>query len=301
MKRIVFLLFMAATVFAQEFQPEDFFPFHVGDVWEYSTDFQDDAERRTILRDSVAVEGHYLFYRGHGYVPDETLPSYLVDTSLYVTRNPFSPRSWVRLRLYKLDADSGDTWVTWTSDDSTEQGRALVSDVYDSYVLGRPSRVKVIDYYDQAYGDTLPMQDGSVYSHTDHIAAGFGFIFRLLDGAQWPEYTITGAIIDNVTSGTIVSLDKNGEALPASFELKPNYPNPFNPVTTIEFSLDKKAAIELGVFNIRGQKVAILALGEYGPGSYSYRIDASYLASGEYIYYLKTKERTLRGRMTLIK
>ena len=176
-----------------------------------------------------------------------------------------------------------------------------MSDVYDSYVLGRPSRVKVIDYYDQAYGDTLPMQDGSVYSHTDHIAAGFGFIFRYRDGDQWPDYSISGAIIDNVTSGTIVSLDKNGEALPASLELKPNYPNPFNPVTTIEFSLDKKAAIELGVFNLRGQKVAILALGEYGPGSYSYRFDASYLASGEYIYYLKTRERTLRGRMTLIK
>jgi len=224
------------------------------------------------------------------------LPDYLIDTSLYVTRNPFNPLYWINIKKYKLDADSGDTWLTYT--DTSGQERAVLRDTYWSYVLGAMTVVKEIDYYGQQLGDTSLW--GS-FIETDHIAAGFGFIFRYKEADHWPSYIISGCVINGDTSGTITSLEQVSKAVPKAFTLKQNYPNPFNPLTTIEFELARKEQIELGVFNMLGQKVAILALGEYPPGTYKFEFDASYLSSGEYIYYLKSKSQTQTGRMILIK
>lgn len=295
MLKYLFLIMFVQMARAQTYQPKDFFPAHVGDIWEYSTEYG--PERRVIIRDSLAAEGRYIFMKGHSFIPDTSTPAYLIDTSLFVVRDPFSTKRWIRVNKYKLDADSGDTWIEFA--DSTTQNKAYVRDTYDSNILGKITNVKEIDYYAQQAGDTSKF--GS-FIETDHIAAGFGFIWRIKEGAEWPNYILNGSVIAGDTLGEVsVGLKRALLSGPATMELRPNYPNPFNPQTTIEFILNKRTHIEFGVFNTRGQKVALLALGSYPPGNYSYTFDGSYLASGQYVYYLKTPDKFLTRKMTLLK
>jgi len=210
---------------------------------------------------------------------------YLVDTNLFVISWPSDPRPWVSVRKYKLDADSGDTWLIYTDSSYNDQERAVVRDTYLSYVLGKLTMVKEIDYYKQFLGDTSLW---GTYHETDHIASGFGFIFQYKDGDQWPTYMISGAIINHDTSGTISTLEQIKSIKPKSFKLRQNYPNPFNPSTTIDYALPKTSQVQFTIYNTLGQVVKQVSYGSLPAGNHQYTWDGqnesgANLASGLYI------------------
>jgi len=80
-----------------------------------------------------------------------------------------------------------------------------------------------------------------------------------------------------------------------------NHPNPFNPTTTISFSIPERSHVELVVYDVLGRKVAILASRNFTSGDHSVRFNASALASGIYFYHLKTENHNLIKQMMLIK
>jgi hypothetical protein len=81
-----------------------------------------------------------------------------------------------------------------------------------------------------------------------------------------------------------------------------NYPNPFNPTTTISITLPVKTMVDLIIYNALGQEVVRLVKGEHlNAGSYEYNWDASSLPSGIYFYHLRTKEFTRTQKMMLLK
>ncbi|TNE71341.1 T9SS type A sorting domain-containing protein [bacterium] len=92
-----------------------------------------------------------------------------------------------------------------------------------------------------------------------------------------------------------------------NFELKQNFPNPFNPSTTISFELKSNANVQLAVYDITGRLVSTLLSGQtMSLGVHSVRFDASNLASGTYIYSLQVFNSngtsfTRSKKMTLIK
>ena len=89
---------------------------------------------------------------------------------------------------------------------------------------------------------------------------------------------------------------------PTEFSLAQNYPNPFNPSTTINFSLAKESNVSLKVFDLLGQEIISLVNNEFmTAGSYSYKFDASTLASGTYIYRLDAGNFVQTKKMTLTK
>jgi hypothetical protein len=73
------------------------------------------------------------------------------------------------------------------------------------------------------------------------------------------------------------------ERLPSSFMIIGNYPNPFNPGTTIIYSLPEDAFARLDVFNLLGEKVSSLAEGRLNAGRHTVRFDAPDLPGGVYI------------------
>ncbi|MFH1010151.1 MAG: T9SS type A sorting domain-containing protein [bacterium] len=81
----------------------------------------------------------------------------------------------------------------------------------------------------------------------------------------------------------VLAADKPDEALqPFSFSLRAGYPNPFNPVVSIPYSLGERSRIRLGIFDILGREVAVLVSGMQNPGMYTARWNASALPSGIY-------------------
>jgi len=88
--------------------------------------------------------------------------------------------------------------------------------------------------------------------------------------------------------------------------LKGNFPNPFNPDTTIAFDLHLDSPVKLQIFNIRGQLVRTLVNESYPAGAYQIPFDGKDdhgrgLGSGVYIYMLKTHGYTKTMKMTLVK
>jgi hypothetical protein len=89
--------------------------------------------------------------------------------------------------------------------------------------------------------------------------------------------------------------------VPAATQLHPNFPNPFNPSTTISFDLHQTGLVRLEVFDLTGRQVASVFQGELPSGTHQFIFDARDLASGLYIYQLTTPHLRLSRSFTLIK
>lgn len=103
-----------------------------------------------------------------------------------------------------------------------------------------------------------------------------------------------------LTVATSTSTDPQ-DALPTSFELSQNYPNPFNPTTQISYAVPENTHVRLEVFNVQGQRVAVLVDEQRAPGQYSATFDAANLSSGVYIYQLQASGFTKTQKMLLVK
>ena len=93
---------------------------------------------------------------------------------------------------------------------------------------------------------------------------------------------------------------------PKDYALFQNYPNPFNPITNIKFNLSKFSKVELKVYNILGQEIKTLIEDNMKPGYYKITWDGKNsdgikVASGIYIYRLKTEKFVKAKKMVLIK
>ena len=88
---------------------------------------------------------------------------------------------------------------------------------------------------------------------------------------------------------------------PDEFCLYQNYPNPFNPVTTIEFSVQSPCMVNLDVYNILGQKVAVLVNKKKQAGFYRVSWNSTGMSAGVYIYQIVMGEHyQFRRKMLLL-
>ncbi len=143
--------------------------------------------------------------------------------------------------------------------------------------------------------------DGIVYpafdTHTLEV-----YNFKLV---EWePVYDIIAGNGDY----HLIRFTAKGDPPPVITGLKggANYPNPFNPETTLTFSLRETRDVEIVIYNVRGQRVKTLAEGEYTPGNYSIvwkgRNDNNRpVAGGVYFYRITAGKDSLQGRMLMLK
>ena len=104
--------------------------------------------------------------------------------------------------------------------------------------------------------------------------------------------------LDGVTDAPIYTSDAG---TPKQYALQTNYPNPFNPVTTIAYSLPKESNVSLFVYDLLGKQVAAVVNGKQPAGDYSVAFDASRLASGVYMYRLQAGSFVQTKKMVLMK
>ncbi len=105
-----------------------------------------------------------------------------------------------------------------------------------------------------------------------------------------------------ISDATIQKLMVTGELIPAEYALEQNYPNPFNPSTVIEFSLPEDVSnVKLSIYNALGEKVAELVNSALTAGRYQYQWNAQNVATGMYIYELRTDKFVSMKKMILLK
>ena len=92
-----------------------------------------------------------------------------------------------------------------------------------------------------------------------------------------------------------------GIVAPIEYALEQNYPNPFNPSTVIKFSVPEATNVTLTIYNTLGQKVTELVNTKLEAGNYSYQWNAGNVATGMYIYELRTNKFVSVKKMMLMK
>jgi len=87
-----------------------------------------------------------------------------------------------------------------------------------------------------------------------------------------PEAITDGVLyIDDLRLVNVEALDIDSESqkIVGDYTLHPNYPNPFNPTTTISFTIPAASSVRLDIYNVRGEKVRTLANGYFDTGNYA--------------------------------
>jgi hypothetical protein len=133
------------------------------------------------------------------------------------------------------------------------------------------------------------------YSYNDPTATLGRWFYRLkqidLDGAV--HYC--DAIRVDVLSGV------GEKEIPTAFSLAPNYPNPFNAVTNIQFSIANCQLTILKVYDVLGREVATLVNEVMQPGTYKVQWDAGGQSSGMYVYRLKSGDFVETNKLVLLR
>ena len=104
--------------------------------------------------------------------------------------------------------------------------------------------------------------------------------------------------------GTLSSITtdvKSDNILPLEYKLEQNHPNPFNPTTTISYSIPMQGNVIIKVYDIRGNEIKILVNETQAAGSYNISFDASNLSSGLYFYSIRSGNFTSTKKMMLLK
>ncbi len=123
------------------------------------------------------------------------------------------------------------------------------------------------------------------------------------DSMVFRFYARSGELEDNyrIVRGALTSASGTTMARPLQFELGLNYPNPFNPTTTIPFRLNSPQNVVLTIFNIAGQKVKTLVQGELAVGDYTINWNAENVPSGVYFCRLESGKNVLTRKLILMR
>lgn len=119
-------------------------------------------------------------------------------------------------------------------------------------------------------------------------------------------YSLAACITEDWQVVTLMPEVTNLDTLVSDFEFEPNYPNPFNPSTTISFALPRSSQVKLEVYNVLGQKVRTLANELYPAGRHTIEWDGrddagNSVASGIYFSRFQAGEYTAKRKMVIAK
>ncbi len=144
----------------------------------------------------------------------------------------------------------------------------------------------------EGHGTTL---EEHAYSFSEPLPGEGKWEYRLrqvdLDGAAWFSECVS---VDGVT-------DVATRAVPATFALEQNFPNPFNPTSTVRFTVPVRTHVRIVMFDLLGRAVAVLADDTRDAGQHTLTVDGRTLASGIYVCRMQADKFQSMIRMSLVK
>jgi len=175
---------------------------------------------------------------------------------------------------------------------------------------------------DPAFATVAEVVNNSDWIMVSDVAEDGTVRFAAIGGESLPADGVVATININVPE-TFAAFTLNGKGavnnntiseidavevieIPGTFALDGNYPNPFNPTTTIQFDLPESADVEVQIFDMIGRQVMSIPAQTIAAGAKrSLQVNASQLASGSYFYRVVAKMQSSvaidTGRMTLVK
>ena len=255
--------------------------------WQVSGDFIDMDSTKISIEPSPLGDRDAVIRADYGFIRLSTERSWLyLNTDIFVNGIPDSfvvdiLSDGERHKLYLIVEDvNGNLFRTYVSDyamDATQfVPMAFPSDklsaVDGDYEITWPVRIKQIQV---RLGTTVG---------ADEMATGTLWFDNL-----------------RVIYPPVTSIDNPGVTIPDTPVLYPNYPNPFNPETTLSFSIPKAQQVSLTIYNVRGEEITTLLNNFLEAGTYSIPFNASHYSSGIYICKMTAGGFIKTRKMALIK
>jgi hypothetical protein len=149
------------------------------------------------------------------------------------------------------------------------------------------------EYAERLFDPVIESLADAVILDTLESAPFFGYMKKITN--LWADPSL------KLKYDITVDVEKVVEEIPQSFTLFQNFPNPFNPTTTIKFALPVASKVKINVYNSLGQLVETLVDKEMESGYHEVNFDASRMASGVYLYQLQAENYISVKKMILIK
>jgi hypothetical protein len=198
-------------------------------------------------------------------------------------------------------------------------GGGLIGYINQSDITGN-TKVSIINsFWDTETSGTSSSADGigkttdEMKTDSTYFNAGWDFEAETVNGRNnyWDMDNISKSYNDGYPflswqSDITYFLEIETESIPTEFALHENYPNPFNPTTTLRFDLPEVSDITLTIYNMLGQKVRTFNYQNTSAGYHSVTWDATndygeQVGAGVYLYQLQTKDFVKTRKMVLLK
>jgi hypothetical protein len=275
----------------------DFYPLKIGNLWQYRNESNSLGNQKVI--GDTTIDGINYFLLIH------SLPSthgVLRIDSLYRIINRYGGPFWgdtcggntpYESSIYHLNEEDSVAWEICDGftgiigDQLVRFNRIRMMNIF-----GQPREVMEFDYGGAFLGDTI-------WFYGARLAKGIGIIEeRYYEGSY---VILQGCIINGIQYGTIVSIEDQPGLIPTQIVLHQNFPNPFNPATTIKYEIPERSNVILKVYNTLGQEIITLADEIQFAGIYEKEFNGNELNSGVYFAVLTINQSMFVSKMLLIK
>ncbi|MBN2029508.1 DNRLRE domain-containing protein [bacterium] len=201
-------------------------------------------------------------------------------------------RSWDEYGATWQNAADGDPWATPGGDADMATPVAQIPQQPDQadwdHAFYPPADITQLV---QAWTDGTPPNHGLMVVNDGQTEIGFKASEYDEGSRPYLEIVYTDKPIPSSTESESVS----------SFELCSNYPNPFNPGTTIQFYLITRENVEIKVYDLQGREIQTLLSGQMDAGQHEVHFAADNLASGVYVYTVRVGQHQMMRKMLLAK
>lgn len=283
---ILVLITTTGKLKSQEINPLDFFPHHVGDLWQYFNHTQAGSEfweRKITAIDTLLSDSSIVFIEN---VRNSINISHKIffNDSLIVYWKPLGSTDWSP--RYVFNALINDYWYSnpfsqWYTKYINESSELIFEDT----LLFR-------EYW------TAPDTTFILPLFTERLALGIGFYYS--------EYEVgitelIGCIVNGIQYGTIINVeDENENSHPSEYILN-NFPNPFNNQTTIHYYIPTITFLTISIYDILGNEIERLYTGEENQGHHYKIWNPKVKSSGLYFVVMKTSIAKLTHKVLLLK
>lgn len=206
------------------------------------------------------------------------------------------------VRVEDVPNDQGHSLkITWKASPSAKDGlvdsyrilRSRSSLLTDPIPLGRFSSLDSLLYYEERYTILIGSVPADSLQYIDPFVPLNNVAYH-----YWLQAQGSVALSKPAAASAIVGV---AASAPRRFQLEPAYPNPFNPVTTLSFTLPEETRAVLSIHTVTGQKVAVLLDRRLGAGTHRITWNAAGYPSGVYVYTLTAGRHRAAGKMLLLK
>lgn len=257
---------------------------HVGEVYTAVTD-----ENGHYSLSNLKSGKYYLLFAAHGYVPEFYNNAYRWEDADVVEVN--GTVNGINAELKEMPSKPGNGIIA-----------GIIKALDGKFISGVLITIK------NSAGDAVSSaitDDNGNYQVSELADGNYTVQASKVDyESKAADVSVSGSNTAQVNLNmkqTVTSVKNGGKTIPTEIKLVGNYPNPFNPSTTISFTLPSQEFTSLKVYNMLGQEVAALVNEKLDAGVYKINFNAAQLSSGVYLYQLKAGNYSSVMKMVLTK